>query len=173
MPNTATALHIQNLLNVINDIFVTIPTIDADGEFGPRTAEAVKEFQRIFALSQTGVVNEGTWNKMNLIYVSVASRCVFANGEATGNRVWPGRIITEGMSGEDVRYIQNKINLINRSVPYVEPVDVDGIYGWLTAQAVSRLQEVFGLPITGNTDETTWYLMNYLAVAIRTGCLPS
>lgn len=166
-------LYIQNLLNVINDIFVTIPTIDADGEFGPRTAEAVKEFQRIFALSQTGVVNEGTWNKMNLIYVSVASRCVFANGEATGNRVWPGRIITEGMSGEDVRYIQNKINLINRSVPYVEPVDVDGIYGWLTAQAVSRLQEVFGLPITGNTDETTWYLMNYLAVAIRTGCLPS
>ncbi len=42
----------------------------------------------------------------------------------------------------------------DRSLPTVVP---DGIYGTTTMQAVSAFQRKKGLPVTGVTDEQTWY----------------
>jgi hypothetical protein len=36
-----------------------------DGDFGPKTAQAVKEFQKKVGLAETGVVNAQTWAKIN------------------------------------------------------------------------------------------------------------
>ncbi|MFL0165085.1 peptidoglycan-binding domain-containing protein, partial [Candidatus Clostridium helianthi] len=37
----------------------------------PKTAEAVKTFQQIFGLPQTGVVDYATWYKISDVYVGV------------------------------------------------------------------------------------------------------
>lgn len=62
---------IQEQLNRIAQAYTQIPTLAVDGRFGPRTAEAVRTFQRIFSLPQTGVVDIGTWYKISQIYVGV------------------------------------------------------------------------------------------------------
>lgn len=62
---------IQEQLVTIADVYSAIPTIDIDGIYGPRTAEAVKSFQRIFGLPQTGVVDFRTWYKISQIYVGI------------------------------------------------------------------------------------------------------
>lgn len=64
--------QMQNQLNVISNGYPLIPKITADGVFGEGTAEAVRVFQQIFKLPQTGVVDFPTWYKISEIYVGVS-----------------------------------------------------------------------------------------------------
>lgn len=40
----------------------------SDGEIGPRTRSAIREFQKDHKLNQTGYVDKKTWDKLNEIY---------------------------------------------------------------------------------------------------------
>lgn len=63
--------QMQQQLNRIAQNYPAIPVIAVDGLYGPGTAEAVRTFQRIFNLPQTGVVDYPTWYKISNIYVGV------------------------------------------------------------------------------------------------------
>lgn len=65
-------LQMQEQLNVIASSYPALPKIDADGIYGPATAAAVKKFQSIFGLPQTGTVDYRTWYKISEIYVGVS-----------------------------------------------------------------------------------------------------
>jgi len=43
-----------------------------DGVYGESTANAVRKFQNIFGLPQTGIVDYPTWYKISEIYVGVS-----------------------------------------------------------------------------------------------------
>lgn len=62
---------IQTQLNRIADDYPAIPKIAVDGIYGQQTANAVRVFQSIFNLPQTGVVDRATWYKISFIYVAV------------------------------------------------------------------------------------------------------
>ena len=64
--------QLQNQLNRIARNYPAIPTLTADGIYGPATAEAVRIFQRIFNLPQTGVTDYATWYEISEIYVGVS-----------------------------------------------------------------------------------------------------
>ena len=64
-------MQMQEQLNTIAAVYSKIPTIDADGIFGPRTKEAVRAFQSVFGLPQTGIVDFRTWYKISQIYVGI------------------------------------------------------------------------------------------------------
>lgn len=64
-------IQIQEQLNRIAQVYSAIPTINVDGIYGPATANAVKEFQRVFNLPQSGIVDYPTWYKISQIYVGV------------------------------------------------------------------------------------------------------
>ena len=61
----------QEQLNAVASVYTAIPTIAADGIYGPATAEAVRTFQSVFGLPQTGVVDYRTWYKISAIFVAV------------------------------------------------------------------------------------------------------
>ena len=61
--------QMQEQLNRIARVYTSIPRITADGSFGPATEEAVRRFQSVFGLPQTGVVDYPTWYKISEIYV--------------------------------------------------------------------------------------------------------
>ena len=65
-------LQMQEQLNVIAGAYPAIPKIQADGIYGPATAEAVRTFQEVFGLPQTGTVDFRTWYKISEIYVGVS-----------------------------------------------------------------------------------------------------
>jgi hypothetical protein len=65
-------LQLQNQLNRIARNYPAIPTIAADGIYGPATTEAVRIFQGIFNLPQTGVTDYATWYEISEIYVAVS-----------------------------------------------------------------------------------------------------
>lgn len=64
--------QIQEQLNVIAEAYPALPSINADGIYGPATKEAVREFQEIFGLPETGVTDYPTWYKIQEIYVGVS-----------------------------------------------------------------------------------------------------
>ena len=64
--------QMQEQLNRISDNYPAIPKIAADGIYGSRTTEAVRTFQKIFNLPQTGVTDYATWYKISQIYVGVS-----------------------------------------------------------------------------------------------------
>ena len=64
--------QLQEQLNVIAGAYPAIPKITADGIYGPATAAAVKKFQSIFGLPDTGITDYPTWYKISQIYVGVS-----------------------------------------------------------------------------------------------------
>lgn len=64
--------QLQNQLNRIARNYPAIPTVTPDGIYGPATAEAVRTFQRIFNLPQTGVTDYATWYEISEVYVGVS-----------------------------------------------------------------------------------------------------
>ncbi len=63
--------QMQTQLNRIARNYPAIPTIAADGIYGPATAGAVSTFQEIFDLPVTGIVDYATWYEISDIYVGV------------------------------------------------------------------------------------------------------
>lgn len=63
--------QMQQQLARIAKSYPAIPSIVADGIYGSRTKEAVQQFQRVFGLPVTGVVDYQTWYKISAIYVAV------------------------------------------------------------------------------------------------------
>ena len=63
-------LHEQ--LNLIGDYYTAIPALTVDGIYGERTAEAVRQFQRINNMPQTGVVDFPTWYRISDRYVRLS-----------------------------------------------------------------------------------------------------
>ena len=63
--------QLQEQLNAIAKSYPALPTIAVDGVYGESTQNAVREFQRIFDLPVTGVVDYPTWYEIQEIYVGV------------------------------------------------------------------------------------------------------
>ena len=64
--------QIQEQLNVIADAYPALPKVTVDGIYGKETQNAVRIFQGIFGLGETGIVDYPTWYKIQEIYVAVS-----------------------------------------------------------------------------------------------------
>ena len=63
--------QLQEQLTAISGAYPAIPAVSADGIYGEATQNAVRVFQSVFGLPQTGVVDYQTWYKIQEIYVGV------------------------------------------------------------------------------------------------------
>ena len=79
---------------------------------------------------------------------------------------WPGYTLEQGASGEKVLQMQEQLRVISEAYPASPKVEADGIYGPATAQAVEKFQSVFGLPVTGTVDYSTWYKISEIYVGV-------
>ena len=63
--------QMQEQLNAIANAYPALPKISVDGIYGQATADAVRQFQSVFGLPATGIVDYPTWYKISEIYVGV------------------------------------------------------------------------------------------------------
>lgn len=79
---------------------------------------------------------------------------------------WPGSNLDIGSRGPKVEQLQEQLNAISNNYPLIPKIDVDGIYGERTQNAVEVFQDVFGLPETGVVDYRTWYKIQEIYVGV-------
>jgi peptidoglycan hydrolase-like protein with peptidoglycan-binding domain len=80
---------------------------------------------------------------------------------------FPGRPLTLGSEGEDVRRIQNDLNRIRANYPAIPMIrEPNGVFGPETQQAVMTFQRVFNMPVNGIVNQATWNRITRIFVAV-------
>lgn len=153
-------LRLQNRLNRIAIAFPAIPfVLPADGRFGEATALAVRGFQRLFRLAETGKVDRETWYRIQYIYTAVKKLAELGSeGEFPQTDTFPGRVLQRGSRGTEVLRIQRYLQYISRELGenVIPAVEIDGVYGDETSATVQQFQNYYGLVPTGTVNEATW-----------------
>ncbi|MBQ2770905.1 MAG: peptidoglycan-binding protein, partial [Clostridia bacterium] len=79
---------------------------------------------------------------------------------------YPGFALRRGSRGREVQIVQTMLNRISQNYPSIpKNKTVDGIFGEITEQAITRFQRIFNLAPDGVVGRATWYKM----VQIYTG----
>lgn len=137
---------------------------DITGHYGTKTERAVKLFQKKYGLTQTGVADEATLEKLYL-----AAGIEDAPDMSRPDRLpayGPSTVLRRNSSGEAVRRLQEDLHALK----FYDGV-ISGNYGGLTQEAVRRFQKKYGLDadgiagprtleklasLMGETDESEW-----------------
>ena len=150
---------VQLRLNRISDNYPAIPKIALpDGVFSFDTEDAVKSFQETFSLEPDGIVGKATWYKILFVYNAV-KRLNELNSEGITLSEVTKQYAGEsklGDSGSAIKNIQYFLNYLSEFYSEIPQVEIDGIYGPSTENAVKAFQRFFELPITGTVDLSTY-----------------
>ncbi|WP_061995300.1 peptidoglycan-binding protein [Clostridium sp. ATCC 25772] len=145
--------EMQTYLAAISQQY-NIPTIRPDGIFGEATRNAVIQFQRLFGLAQDGIVGEMTWNKIYDVYTGLKKATLTEPSIYSPD--YPGYVLKEYLTGEDVKWLQTYLQSISKFYKEIPSIEVDGVFGKRTKNAVMAFQRIFGLSEDGKVGLNTW-----------------
>lgn len=164
----------QVMLNTISINYPAIPKIfPVDGNFNSTTEDAVREFQIIFDINPTGVIDKGTWYKIRNIYTAVRKLAELTSQGILISEIpkeLPPDISTVVPRVQLVQYFLNVLSAFYSTIP---PVDIDGVLGPQTRQSIIAFQEAVEIPVTGLVDDQTWTSMYNSVVGILNTLPPS
>ncbi|MCL2579773.1 MAG: peptidoglycan-binding protein [Oscillospiraceae bacterium] len=152
-------LQLQFILNAVAAYYESIPVVIQDGVFDARTKNAVTEFQKVFGLTQDGVVGPSTWRMLYQVYHSIFEQITPPPPPPPPPIVdhpYPGKPLRDGSTGADVRLIQSCLNAIGKAYPNIPRLTVDGVFGPKTQAAVVAFQQQFMLGVDGVVGPVTW-----------------
>ncbi len=167
---------IQRQLNRIADNYPAIPRIPVGiGVFDGATRSAVLKFQEVFNLPVDGIVGKGTWYKIKMIYNAVtgvgelgSSGIPLQDVEQLFQRAL--RVGDRGLFAQVAQFYLNYLSRFNRNL---QPVVVDGIYGYRTANAVRAFQREYGLTVDGILGRNTWNKLQQVYLDVVRNLPPS
>jgi peptidoglycan hydrolase-like protein with peptidoglycan-binding domain len=119
-----------------------------DGQFGPKTAAAVKSFQSAKGLVADGIVGPKTWAKLTAAPSAPAPSAPGGSGPT----------LKQGQSGAPVTALQNRLNQLGFNAGAA-----DGQFGPKTTAAVKAFQSSKGLTTDGIVGPKTW---NQLGITV-------
>lgn len=143
---------LQEALNIVSQEYPSIPVLVEDGIFGRSMQNSVIRFQTLFHLTPDGIIGRDTWNK---IY-EISKQITDGLRPSPAHPAFPGTILRNGSTGNDVRLIQERLNFISIYYKNIPVVVMDGVYGPLTQRAVLAFQKMLGLTSDGLVGLQTW-----------------
>ena len=147
---------LQYYLSYISLFYPTISATATDGDFGKSTEDSVKSYQKTFGLPETGIVDEATWYSIEDTYYGILRTSPYSFSEGL-ILPYPGRVLRIGIEGNDVRALQEYLNYIGRTYREIPAINVDGIFGQNTENAVNAFTNLFELPTSsGRVNAQVW-----------------
>ena len=150
---------IQRELNRIAANYPAIPTVPVDlGVFDAATERAVRAFQRIFNLTQDGIVGKNTWYRLKYIYSSVKGLSELYSEGITYSEAERrfSRTLQQGSRGTEVQSLQYYLSFIGFFNDSLPEISIDGVFGPATRNAVLAFQRYYGLTPDGIVGRDTW-----------------
>ena len=145
---------LQTMLRVIAENDPSYVRIIPDGIYGPETMQAVSTFQRKHGLPVTGVTNLPTWEAIVAVYnPALVEQDAAQPIEIILN---PGQVIRKGERNPNLYLAQAMLTVLSQLYSSIIAPAMTGILDEATADALASLQQLSGLPMTGNLDKHTW-----------------
>jgi peptidoglycan hydrolase-like protein with peptidoglycan-binding domain len=147
--------EVQRLLNTQRG---SEAPLEEDEAFGPRTEQAVKDFQASKGLPQTGVVDAATLRALRGAarpeQPAQPGQPAQPEQPAASTPTVAPTTLERGQESDAVKDLQQEINRHRRAAGQ-EPIEEDGKFGPGTERAVREFQEAKGLDATGRADVGT------------------
>ena len=156
-----TGLYVKGLhyyLNVIAFFDPTLPLLDVNGVFNDNTKSMIINFQNRYDLPTTGVVDSKTWLKIKEVYDTTIKN-IPSEYVQYRDEFYPGRVLSLGMTGSDVKMLQNYLYQICIKYKNIPGVKVTGVFDDLTEASVTSLQKRFDIDLSGVVGPTFWNKM--------------
>lgn len=145
------------LINVISYFDSSIPFLDLRTDvFGEDTKQVVMAFQSKYGLPATGVVNAATWKALREAYQQTI-KDIPSTYYTVLNEFYPGRFLSEGMTGDDIINLQRFLYIICKNTGSIPGVVVNGTFDNLTEQSVKAIQRKYNLDVNGIVSPIVWY----------------
>lgn len=149
--------ELQTYLRTLSQEYPGIPELAIDGVFGPQTAGAVLEWQRLCGAPLTGEVDGNTWEKLveeyrRLCDLKTAAQPLYPF--PSGGCVWE-----IGDEGPAIAILQAALTTVAQQCAFRAAPPVTGVFDEETAGAVKWLQKVCGFEQTGRVDRRTWDML--------------
>ena len=157
--NTNESQVIRNLQTYLrqlayHDSGITAPPVD--GVFAGTTQQAVKDFQKMHGLPETGVVNERVWD---LLYASYRSSLA-ANSAPERINIFPlypsNCEFQLGNRSFLIAALQYILQELERMYGCIGNPEITGVYDEQTANSVLRFQKQNALRTSGCVNRLTW-----------------
>ena len=150
---------IQRELNRIRKNYPALPAVgETNGVFGADTAAAVRAFQRIFNLTQDGIVGKSTWYRIKSIYNGVKSLSEVTSEGLTiseAQRQFP-KVLRLGDTGIGVQTIRFYLAFLGFFLPELPPIRISDVFDDELRDAVLAFQSTYGLTVDGVVGRNTW-----------------
>ena len=146
---------LQYFLNFVSAFTTDFTDIPISGVYDEATEKEVVDFQIYAGLPPTGIADQATWRALFEKYRGILSALPASSFEGIA-RPFPGVVLRLGSEGEDVKLLQEYINVLSDAFEGVPKLDEDGIFGTKTRDAVYALQSRLGLTVDGTVDPLTW-----------------
>lgn len=149
-------IELQFILNYLAQFYPTFIPVIQDGVFRSSTTNSVKAFQRRFNLTADGIVGPATWRKLYSVFEGIENNVEIPTGPAVTIPAFPGTLLRVGSRGNNVRLMQEYLNVISTVRTSIPRLATDGIFGPMTQSAVREFQRLMRLGVDGIIGPITW-----------------
>ena len=146
--------ELQDYLRRVSRDNENIPLVVPSGIYDKGTEDAIRKFQREYGLPVTGKVDRETWEKLYEVYLQTEE--YYAKLISILPIINADENLKQGETGFDIYILQAMLNTVFSRYANLPLLDMDGVYGVKTADAVRHLQEISGEKQTGDVDYRTW-----------------
>lgn len=131
----------------------TLPELVLDGEFGEQTLESVMRFQKALGLPVNGVVDSRTGQ-------AILDEWRVLEQELSQSRQLRGfprdAVVRPGESAAFLYPVQAMFQSLTHALEGIQDETIDGIHNGTSVENALWLQNLAGLPETGNVDRELW-----------------
>lgn len=147
--------YIHYYLDAISFVDPDIPHLKTNSVFNDNTKSMVMAFQRKYGLPVTGVITYTDWKVLRQVYDKLLMS--FPKEYSVYiKELYPDYFLSRGMSGEDVKRLQEFLLIICNYDKSIPGVRVNGIFDELTENSVKKIQDDYELGVTGLVGPFSW-----------------
>ncbi len=160
--------NLQTYLRTVSFFDPRIERVPIDGLYDTDTQNAVASYQRARGLPETSVVDKTTWDTLYDEYLAIRRATERQPSPSFFPTTTPDHISSEGEESAFVAIIQIMLRELSVFFDKIPELEIDGIYGSKTAEAVRAFQKAAMLEVTGKVDLETYNRLNnaYLSISL-------
>lgn len=149
----------QFFLNVLAAYYPSISAIPNNGIYDQDTKNQVIAFQQLAGLPATGILDMQTYFELYEYFQNILDgefTNPFINIAAPQIVPYDGEELRTRSFGDRVALLQQYLNTISNEYPSIPKINVTGVFGRRTAEAVNEFQRIFGLTRTSKVEQQDW-----------------